>query len=403
MNRSTRSKKRLAYQATFLGLAMFLLGSQALAQSAGSFLTSPYVPPAPPPSAPTIEANKMVAEPKCVCPDPKSVAVTDKTEKPIAKKPEVSQGKAGKPAVVTTRPAKPQSTRPTAPVQKKVESDGSGAPKKPKAGTASSVGLSPVVMFRPSPNVMPMQTDGAIGTEVALAPIASILPNPIAPLAIQMDALPHTKSGRGGFMQNHQNVMKPVTFNKKIVKSNPNPSAFARIWRDSKTGLLHDAPEALADALPWVDKGQKAEPLSEVLTKVVDDLSRAAAQDPEWVNPAGRELRELSKRLATLSEPPPAVQSSGQDGSSGGMSKEDRPISYGSRPFRPRPIWPGATPSAEVQSRPVSVVTYTGLDNGPAVQGQPLPLADDPAEQSAANPKPQSKKAPSKRPGRRSK
>jgi hypothetical protein len=249
---------------------------------------------------------------------------------------------------------------------------------------------------------MPTQANGAVMTAVALEPIASILPSPIAPLAVPMAAPPKARAGRVGLFQRLRNAMEPIIPKKKIVDPNAKPSAFARIWRDSKTGLLHDAPEALADALPWVDKSQKAEPIANVLTKVVDELNRAAAQDPEWVNPAERELRELSKRLATLSAPPPAVPSPAQLSSDGEMAKGDRPISYGSRPFRPRPIWPGATASTEVQSRPVSVVTYTGLDDGPPVQGQPLPVVADPAEESASAAKPAAKNAPAKRTGRRS-
>ena len=401
MDQPNLAKKRLSYPATLLGVAMFMVGSQGLAQSAGSFLTSPYVPPVPPASEPKIEAEKA-AEPKCACPDPKAVVAPNQAEKPPAKKPSLAPVKEGKPSVVTSRSARPKSTSAANSAGKKGESKSSVAPKKPQAGGASTVGMSPVVMFGPPARMMPTQPDGAAMTTVELEPIVSILPAPIAPMEFPMEARSKISPGRMGILQRLKNVMKPTIPPKKGVKPNPNPSAFARIWRDSKTGLLHDAPEALADALPWVDKSQKAEPISEVLTKVVDDLNRAAAQDPEWVNPAERELRELSKRLSTLSEPPPSVPNPAQLGSDGEIAKGDRPISYGSRPFRPRPIWPGATVSSEVQSRPVSVVTYTGLDNGPAVQGQPLPVVADPAEETASAAKSPPKNAPARRTGRRS-
>ena len=254
-------------------------------------------------------------------------------------------------------------------------------------------------MFRPTPNLMPTQADGAVMTTVALEPIDSILPDPVAPVALAMEDPPKAKAGRVGLLQRLKNVVKPIIPKKKKVDPNAKPTAFARIWRDSKTGLLHDAPEALADALPWVDKSQKAEPIQQVLNQVVDDLNRAAAQDPEWVNPAERELRELSKRLSTLSAPPPLPPKAASFGD--GMSPSFEEISTGRR-FRPRPIWPGATVTAEVQSRPATVVTDTALDDGPPTEGQLLPLVADSGEGGRRATQPSTKKASAKRTSRRS-
>jgi hypothetical protein len=284
---------------------------------------------------------------------------------------------------VTGRSSRPKSTKPAQPSQKKGESKD----------------ISPVVMFRPTPNLMPTQADGAVMTAVALEPIESILPDPIAPLAIQSKVPPKAETRRLGLFQRLRNSLEPIIPKKKVVDPNANPSAFARIWRDSKTGLLHDAPEALADALPWVDKSQKAEPIQEVLSQVVDDLNRAASQDPEWVNPAERELRELSKRLSTLSAPPPMPPKSASSGD--GMTPSLEEISTGRR-FRPRPIWPGATVTAEVQSRPATVVTDAALDEGPSTEGQLLPLVAESGVGGKRVTKPSTRKAAAKRTIRRS-
>ncbi|GIU65922.1 hypothetical protein PsB1_0076 [Candidatus Phycosocius spiralis] len=204
---------------------------------------------------------------------------------------------------------------------------------------------------------------------------------------------------RNQWIYNSNNTNEHTEKKDKKLKPRKPPGAFTRIVRDSTKSLLHDAPEALADALPWVDKSQKAEPISEVLSQVVDDLSRAAAQDPEWVNPAQRELRDLAKRLSTLSPPPMTDESVPNSGASRAANLEKTRME---RSFRPRPIWPGASVQAEAQSRPATVVTYTGLDLGPQSEGQSLPFVAEKREGEATTPKPRPKKSATNRPSRRS-
>jgi hypothetical protein len=166
---------------------------------------------------------------------------------------------------------------------------------------------------------------------------------------------------------------------------------FKRIWRDTKKSVVEDIPEALADALPWVDRGNKDEPIEQVLARVSADLSRASAKDPEWINPAESELRELSKRLSTLAEPP----ESGLTGSAAGNVPEQ---DTANRPFRPRPIWPGASGRPEMQSRPTALVTGSTIQQGPEAVGQRLPPPTDWVEdEEKAAPKPPAQQVVAKR------
>jgi hypothetical protein len=147
--------------------------------------------------------------------------------------------------------------------------------------------------------------------------------------------------------------------------------AWRRIFEDSRTGLVYDMPEALADALPWVDRDRKNEPFESVLARVADDLNRAALRDPEWALGAQREIRRLSKRLDLFPEPPPlpnapALESEEQEQS--GI------LDISVRPFRPRPIWPGASGRPESQVRPVTIFTETGNQTGPQTEGVQAPF-----------------------------
>lgn len=154
---------------------------------------------------------------------------------------------------------------------------------------------------------------------------------------------------------------------------------FRRIYEDTRTAVVRDLPEAFAHALPWVDRAHKDKPLDAVLAEVSDDLSRAAASDPEWAKPAEDELRELARRLRGLSAPPPHAQARA-------MAAVAPPAEQG-RPFRPRPVWPGASASAtEPQSRPLAITTGTPDETGPATRGHPGLAEPDPEPAAASAP-----------------
>lgn len=147
-----------------------------------------------------------------------------------------------------------------------------------------------------------------------------------------------------------------------------------RILQDTGRGLAHDLPEAVADALPWVDRDAKNEPFDEVLDRVAEDLNRAARADPAWALPAQREIRALSQRFNTLSAPPPLTQAFDDTRPAAGLASAD------DRPFRPRPIWPGAAGRPEAQVRPVTLVTVAEQQAGPRVSGvatRYIPAAED--------------------------
>jgi hypothetical protein len=136
---------------------------------------------------------------------------------------------------------------------------------------------------------------------------------------------------------------------------------WTRIYQDSRRAVVRDLPEALADSLPWVDRDRKDESLDEVLARVSDELTRARISDPEWANAAERELRALDARLDRMPEPPPETA-----GSIGHMAE---PANRHARPFRPRPVWPGAQATSEPQVRPATLTTFGIEDTGPTAQG----------------------------------
>jgi hypothetical protein len=153
--------------------------------------------------------------------------------------------------------------------------------------------------------------------------------------------------------------------------------AFRRIFQDTRSTLGYDVPEALADALPWVDRDRKQEPFETVLARVADDLSRASQSDPEWARGQGREIRNLAKRLDRLSEPPPMPALTNDPA---GQPTDFQVGQRDARPFRPRPIWPGASGRLEAQVRPVTVTTQSGVQEGPRALGvaaRYVPSTDD--------------------------
>jgi hypothetical protein len=147
-----------------------------------------------------------------------------------------------------------------------------------------------------------------------------------------------------------------------------------RILQDTRRAVMRDVPEGIADALPWVDRDPKNEPFDEVLDRVAADLHRASQADPAWALPAQREIRALSKRLDLLSEPPPLPQT-------GDESRPEAVVAgLDDRPFRPRPIWPGATGRPEAQVRPVTLITSGTQQEGPRATGvaaRYVPAAED--------------------------
>jgi hypothetical protein len=171
-----------------------------------------------------------------------------------------------------------------------------------------------------------------------------------------------------------------------VLRSQPyHRRALSRIVQDSGRGLTYDLPEALADTLPWVDRDRKNEPFEAVLARVANDLNRASLADPEWARGAQREIHALSKRLDRLPEPPPLpVQQVGLDGA---LMLDPFP-NLETRPFRPRPIWPGASGRPETQMRPTTIVTETGLQQGPRATGVEGIFVPNPQEEGEVAPTP---------------
>lgn len=245
--------------------------------------------------------------------------------------------------------------------------------------TSSDSQVLPIVMFRGKP-AAPLPRPAVVSMVPVAIALSAEAPKQ-APVAVAPTPAPvlHVAS-------------QPAGKAKAAKAAGP----FKRIWRDTKKSVVQDIPEALADALPWVDRGEKDEPIEQVLARVSSDLSRASTKDPEWINPAESELRVLSKRLATLAEPPSNGTPSAAVGS---MPEQDKV----NRPFRPRPIWPGASGRPEMQSRPTALVTGSTIQQGPEAIGQRLPLPTDWVDELEAPPKPPVQQVVAKRPKRPSK
>ncbi len=289
-------------------LGALCVSTSAMAQSAGAFATSPYVPFIPSATPATVPAMRA---------------------KPMKQEPQAAN----------------------------------------KAGQ-----VLPLVMFRGKP-AAPLPKPAFVSmVPVAIAlPAEAPKPAPVEAPVLPMAAQPALEA----------KVNKPA-------------GPFKRIWRDTKKSVMQDIPEALADALPWVDRGDKDEPIEQVLARVSADLSRASAKDPEWINPAESELRELSKRLSTLAEPPANSTSSAPS-----MSLPEHDTA--NRPFRPRPIWPRSSGRPEMQSRPTALVTGSTIQQGPEAIGQRLPPPTDWVEEEEMAPKPPAQQVVAKRSKRPSK
>ena len=328
MNQLSRAFKLSSTARLWGALGAMCVSTSAMAQSAGAFATSPYVPFVP--------AAKAATE-ACACP-------------------------AIKPAAAPAISAKSM---------------------KPEPHTASTAGqVLPIVMFRGKP-AAPLPKPAV----VSMVPVAIALPAeaPKQPAPVTVAPAPVAAP-----------ILHVATQPAAQAKAVKPAGPFKRIWRDTKKSVVQDIPEALADALPWVDRGVKDEPIEQVLARVSSDLSRASAKDPEWINPAESELRELSKRLSTLAEPPAAGAPSAAVTS---MPEHDT----ANRPFRPRPIWPGASGRPEMQSRPTALVTGSTIQQGPEAIGQRLPPPADWVEEEEMAPKPPAQQVVAKRSKRPSK
>lgn len=146
--------------------------------------------------------------------------------------------------------------------------------------------------------------------------------------------------------------IEPVENN---IKTNLPRGPFKAIYQDTKTAIIKDIPVAIADALPWVDKDKKNKDYEIVLKQVADSLNRAKTADPEWVLPAKDELFELYKKLEEMPAPP-QIKEEYQ------FSAKSETANIDERPFKKRPIWPGAKTNVEVSVRPISI-TNNGLDD----------------------------------------
>ena len=134
------------------------------------------------------------------------------------------------------------------------------------------------------------------------------------------------------------------------------------IYQDSRTALFEGLPNRIASGLPWVNHGNRGEPFESVLARVTTDLQSASAANPEWALPAQNEIRRLAMQLDRLPAPPTYAGAQNPT--------DDAPPTASNRPFRPRPIWPGASANIEAQTRPTSLTT-TGVDEqGSASAGE---------------------------------
>ncbi len=274
-------------------------------------------------------------------------------------------------------------------------------------------GPAPVTMFRatPPPTPVPVPAIVFVGPpaepQPEPLPALSAPPREVRPYSIanqaQIDAsnagwnpssldpvmAPPVASGAGGGGEANAEVTPRYLAAQTSGQLRRSP--MRRIVQDTRRAVTRDLPEGLADALPWVDRDTKNEPFDEVLDRVAADLHRAAQADPAWALPAQREIRALSKRLDLLPEPPPLPQSEGQ------VRPDAIVAGLDDRPFRPRPIWPGASGRPEAQVRPVTLITSSTQQEGPRATGvaaRYVPAAED----DDGNP-PQAKARPRQRTG----
>lgn len=229
------------------------------------------------------------------------------------------------------------------------------------SGSFATAPLTAVAGYAPAPSKPPLPIAAPItGAKARSLPVVMFRASP-APLQQMTQSGPAPISAAPMLRSQAQ---AQAQFAPNSAQKSKRRGPFRRIFEDTRTSVVRDVPEALADALPWVDKGQKAESFEGVLSRVASDLQAASARDPQWALGAQDNIRRLAKQLDTFPAPPPAP-----------MTKPEMAVqSAPARPFRPRPIWPGASGRPEAQVRPVTVITPTGYQQGAQAAGVTAPI-----------------------------
>lgn len=208
-------------------------------------------------------------------------------------------------------------------------------------------------------------------TPVFIVPNTVIVANTPAPEVRDHSPI-SSESVPAGNAQPPPNIVGPLRSRNHATEANINVQSaevsqnrgpLKAIYQDSKTALFEGLPNSVASQLPWVNYGNRNEPFESVLARVSLDLQSANAADPEWALPAQNEIRRLALRLDRLPAPPNYV--------AGAQSAAvEAQLATNIRPFRPRPIWPGASANIETGVRPTSLTT-TGVDEiGGAAAGE---------------------------------
>lgn len=232
----------------------------------------------------------------------------------------------------------------------------------------------PVIMFRQTIIPPPREINYAATTEATINEVA--LPKMPVQMAAnaQMPVVAHENPqisppvpSRSIIPQSIRNFYNDATRAPEQI-GDPTRGPIRAIVQDTRTAIIHDAPQALADILPWVDNTRKQEPFESVLARVSDNLERANASDPAWALPAQNEIRDLATRLDRLPAPPQYHAE---------IYPQQQPVSANSpdsnpRPFHARPIWPGARPVSEQQIRPTTVISSGNEEIGVSAAGQNL-------------------------------
>jgi|GEM_PF-6854515 len=225
----------------------------------------------------------------------------------------------------------------------------------------------PVAIF-----VVP-QVNTQIDTQPAvIAPLPSVVSEP------QIVNLPTQRSLHGPLRsrQQAQNQHSDIVRLERQRQSQPeNRGPIEAIYQDSKVALFRGVPNGIARNLPWVNYGNRNEPFDSVLARVSADLQSAVSSDPEWAIPAQNEIRRLAVQLDRLPSPTNPIAYAQ-------VNQSNAEHAAPNRPFKPRPIWPGAAANAEEQVRPTTLTT-TGVDEqGGATSGANLIWQDlEPTEQ----------------------
>jgi hypothetical protein len=128
----------------------------------------------------------------------------------------------------------------------------------------------------------------------------------------------------------------------------------AAIYQDTKTAIVKDVPQNVADVLPWVDKERKNQNYDKTLAIVADSLSRANQSDKEWAKPIANDLAQLARKIETLPNPPQYQEEIRPTRLQNQYSEE--------RDYQARPIWQKTAQNQEVGKRPIRL-TNEGVDD----------------------------------------